>query len=294
MADKKNDGIDNIPVDLIRATAIIMVILLHAAGESHVVTNIMAPEEMARWWASNLYESLASPCIALFVMLSSVLLLQPSKVNEPLRVFFKKRWARIGLPFLFWAIIYLLWRFLVNGETFSWDAVLQGILMGPYIHFWYLYLLVGLFLITPVFRVLIAYSTWKTLKYFMLLWFAGTAIRYLFFLFKPFSLNADVFLLWGWVGYYFVGICLLNVRLRRSVLYSMLILGYFWTILGTYLVVGNIGEQFSKFFYDSFSVNVITVSVALFLILSRTPPRKLASRFPRANRLIRLISLNTL
>ncbi len=294
MSDKINRSISNLPVDLIRATAIALVILLHAAGEPHVVTNIMAPEEMARWWATNLYESLASPCIPLFVMLAGVLLLQPSKVNEPLRVFFKKRWARIGLPFIFWAIIYFLWRFLVNGETFTWDAVLQGILMGPYLHFWYLYLLVGLFLITPIFRVLIAYSTWKILKYFILLWFAGTAITYLFFLFEPFSLSANVFLLWGWVGYYFVGICLLNVRLRRSVLYSTLILGYLWTIFGTYLIVGSIGEQFSNFFYDSFSVNVIAVSVALFLFLSQTSPQNIASRFPRANRLIRLISLNTL
>ncbi len=166
--------------------------------------------------------------------------------------------------------------------------------MGPYVHFWFLYLLVGLFLITPVFRVLAAHANWRILKYFGVLWFAGTALVYLLFLFEPFSLNANVFLLWGWVGYYFLGICLTNVRLHRSILYSILIGGYLWTVLGTYLVVGSVGEQFSKYFYDSFSVNVMAVSIALFLVLSQISPQEIASRFPRASRLIRLISLNTL
>lgn len=284
----------SLPVDLIRAVAIVMVILLHAANEPHIVIDIMSQEEIIRWWASNIYLSLASPCIALFVMLSSVLLLQPTRVNEPLKVFFKKRWQRIGLPFIFWGIIYFAWRFLVNGEAFTADSILQGILMGPYIHFWYLYLLVGLLLVTPVLRVVVTYSNWKTLKYFILLWFAGTTVTYIFIKFEPFDLNADVFLLTGWLGYFLMGTCLVKVQLRRSILYSMLVLGYFWTILGTYLLVGNVGERFSHFFYDSFSVNVIAVSVAWFLILSRIPPQKVASRFPRANRLICLISQNTL
>lgn len=294
MLNKSSERINNFPVDLLRVLAIVMVILFHAAGEPRLVIDVMSPEEILRWWASNVYLSLASPCIALFVLLSGFLLLQPSKVNEPLMVFFRKRWVRIGLPFIFWALVYFLWRFLLKGETFTWGAVLQGVLMGPYVHFWFLYLLLGLFLITPVFRVLAAYSNWKTLKYFMVLWLAGTAITYLFFLFAPFCLNADVFLLWGWAGYYFVGVYLMKVRLRRLILYLMVILGYLWTVLGTYLVVGNIGERFSKYFYDSFSVNVIAVSMALFLIFSQISPQNIASRFPRANRLIRLISLNTL
>jgi surface polysaccharide O-acyltransferase-like enzyme len=284
----------SLPVDLIRTVAIVMVILLHAAGEPHTVIDIMSQEEILRWWVSNIYISLASPCIALFVMLAGVLLLQPSKVDEPLRVFFKKRWKRIGLPFIFWGIIYFAWRFLVNGEALTGASILQGILQGPYVHFWFLYLLVGLFLVTPVLRVVVTYSNWKTLKYFILLWFAGTTITYITILFEPFYTIADVFLLTGWLGYYLMGTCLVKVQLRRPILYSMLVFGYLWTILGTYLLVGTMGERLSKFFYDSFSVNVIAVSVALFLILSRIPPQKVARRFPRANRLIRVISLNTL
>lgn len=293
MSERKSEDVF-IPVDLIRAVAMVMVILLHASSEPHVVIDIMAPEEITRWWASNVYESLASPCIALFVMLAGVLLLRPSRFNEPLKVYFKKRWQRIGLPCIFWGFIYFVWRFLVNGEAVTADFILQGILGGPYIHFWFIYLLTGLFLITPVLRVFVAHSSLKILKYLILLWFAGTTITYTLTLFKPLVLNANVFLLTGWLGYFVIGTYLLKVTLRRPILFILLVLGYVWTILGTYILVGTMGELFSRYFYDSFSFNVIIVSVALFLLLSSLSSQYVKRVFPFGNRLILLVSQNTL
>src|SRR5450756_1517432 len=90
----KNEGIA-LPVDLIRTVAIILVILLHAAIEPNPNLNIMSPEGVQLWWTSNVYDSIARTAVPLFVMLTGALLLQPSKADEPLRVFFKKRWNRI-------------------------------------------------------------------------------------------------------------------------------------------------------------------------------------------------------
>jgi len=57
----------------------------------------------------NIYNSLSKPSVPLFVMLTGALLLMPEKVGEPLSVFFKKRLNRIGLPFLFWGVVYFAW-----------------------------------------------------------------------------------------------------------------------------------------------------------------------------------------
>jgi surface polysaccharide O-acyltransferase-like enzyme len=84
------------------------------------------------------------------------------------------------------------------------------------------------------------------------------------------------------------------MRIRSSILYTFLILGFTWTIFGTYVLVGSIGERFSQFFYDAFSVNVIVASVALFLLLAAVPSNGIENRFPRANRVIHQISQNTL
>jgi len=222
------------------------------------------------------------------------LLLQPAKLGEPLGIFFRKRLNRIGLPFLFWGAAYFAWRFFVYGEALTADSILQGVLNGPYVHFWFFYLLVGLYLITPVLRVVVAYIDQRTFRFFLILWFLGTAIVPLLGLFSVYRLNSNVFLVTGWVGYFLLGAYFLKVRARSIVLYALLIFGLTWTIIGTYLVVGTIGERVSHFFHDGYSFSMIGTSVALFLLLASVPSNVLEERFPRGSRVLRLISQNTI
>ena len=283
-----------IPVDLIRTFAIVLVIVLHASTETVTVFNQMSPEGVTLWWTTNIYDSLARPAVPLFVMLSGMLLLQPAKLNESLGVFFKKRLNRIALPFVFWGIAYFAWRAFVNGETLTTNSIVQGVLTGPYNHFWFLYLIVGLYLLTPVLRVLVAYIKRRTFSFLMILWFVGTAIVPLLGLFSDYSLNANVFIITGWLGYFLLGAYFLKTRVRPIILYTIMTLGYTWTIIGTYLIVGTIGEHVSQFFYDAASFSMIGASVALFLLLSMVPSHTLEERFPRGNRVLRLISQNTI
>ena len=281
-------------MDLIRTFAIVLVIVLHASTETVTVFNQMSPEGVTLWWTTNIYDSLARPAVPLFIMLSGMLLLQPAKLNESLGVFFKKRLNRIALPFVFWGIAYFAWRAFVNGETLTTNSIVQGVLTGPYNHFWFLYLIVGLYLLTPVLRVLVAYIKRRTFSFLMILWFVGTAIVPLLGLFSDYSLNANVFIITGWLGYFLLGAYFLKTRVRPIILYTIMTLGYTWTIIGTYLIVGTIGEHVSQFFYDAASFSMIGASVALFLLLSMVPSHTLEERFPRGNRVLRLISQNTI
>lgn len=284
----------SLPVDLIRTVAIVLVIVLHASTETVTVADQMSPEGVTLWWTTNIYDSLARPAVPLFVMLSGALLLQPAKLDEPLGVFFKKRLNRIALPFLFWGIAYFAWRAFVNGETLTANSILQGVLTGPYNHFWFLYLLVGLYLLTPVLRVLVAHIKRRTFSFLMILWFLGTAIVPLLGLVGDYHLNSNVFIVTGWLGYFLLGAYSIETRVRSTILYTVLTLGFAWTIIGTYLIVGTIGERVSHFFYDAASFSMIGASFALFLLLSAVPPNTLEELFPRGNRLLRLISQSTI
>jgi surface polysaccharide O-acyltransferase-like enzyme len=254
----------------------------------------MSPQGVQIWWASNVYDSLARVCIPLFVMLSGALLLQPSKADEPLKVFFKKRLTRIGIPFLFWGATYFAWQFFVNGQALTANFVVQGVLTGPDYQFWFLYLLLGLYLVTPVLRVLIKHADWKILRYLIIVWFTGTAIIPLMTLFGSYNLNANVFIVTGWLGYFILGAYLMKVQLKSSLLTLVWMLGLLWTIIGTYLVIATLGEKFSQFFLDAASFNIILASAALFLLLASVPSQKIENRFPHANRMLQLISQNTL
>ena len=163
-----------IPADLIRTLAIIGVITLHAANEA-IVPQVMNQTEVYRWWMVNIYQTLGRTGVPLFVMLTGALLLQPSKI-EPLGVFFKKRWNRIGLPFLFWGVIYFAWDYYADHLALTSSFVFQGILSGPYFQFWYLYMIVGLYLLTPILRIVAAHIDRQTFKYFIVVWLLAAFI----------------------------------------------------------------------------------------------------------------------
>ena len=294
----KNGDI-SIPVDLIRTVAIVLVILLHAATEPNLNVDFMSPQGVQLWWISHAYESFSITCVPLFIMLTGALLLQPSKLNEPIRVFLKKRWNRIGIPILFWSAIYFAWRFFVRGETFSLNSIVQGLLAGPYFHFWFLYLLVGLYLLTPIIRVIVAHADIGIIKYFMLIWFLGTAIIPLIGLYSSISpqtawFKQTVFVLTGMIGYFVLGAYVTKVKIQSSILFLCLVLSSVWTIVGTYFLVGTIGESYSQFFLDASSISVIIGSVALFLMLVSVSTRTVENRFTEGNKALSLISQNIL
>ena len=284
---------DRIPVDLIRTVAIVLVIVVHAAIEPHPVVQVMDHAEVFRWFTVNTYNSLARSSVPLFVMLSGALLLQPSKV-EPIRVFLRKRAVRLGLPFIFWGAAYFAWRFLVNHEALSASSIIQGILTGPYYHFWFLYMLFGLYLITPVLRVVTAHAERKIIRYFLILWFFGTAIVPLLVLLIGFSVEFKLFVVTGWIGYFLLGYYLLETRVRSSTLGILFLTGFLLTIVGTYVVTALVGGESGLFFLDYLSASVILAAASLFMLLSRISPNAVETRFSRANGLIHLIGQNTL
>ncbi len=295
---QENEGI-TLPVDLIRTVAIILVILLHAAIEPNPDLNIMSPQGVQLWWTSNIYDSVARSSVPLFVMLTGALLLQPNKVDESLRVFFKKRWNRIGIPVIFWGALFFAWDFLVRGQSLSALSILQGILVGPYVHFWYVYILIGLYLITPLLRVIVVHADWRIIRYFLIIWFIGTSIVTLVTLYANLSSQTiwfkdNIFLLTGLIGYFILGAYVAKLRFRSSILYLGLILSIVWTIFGTFLLVGTLGERYSQFFLDATSFSVIIASVTLFLILAAIPNQTIENRFPRGNKILKVISQNTL
>jgi surface polysaccharide O-acyltransferase-like enzyme len=294
----KDEGI-YLPVDLIRTVAIILVILLHAAIEPNPTLDLMSPSGVQLWWTSNVYDSIARSAVPLFIMLTGALLLQPNKTDEPLGIFFKKRWNRIGIPVMLWGAIFFAWDFLVKGQTPTLLFVLQGVLAGPYVHFWYVYILIGLYLITPLLRIIVAHANWRTIKYFLTIWFVGTSIFPLLTLYSNISPQAvwfrqNVFLLVGLLGYFVLGAYVAKLTIRKSALAIMLVLSSVWTIIGTYFLIATLGKQYSQFFLDASSFSVIIASVSLFLILSSIPTQKIETCFPRGNRVLKLISENTL
>jgi len=284
---------------LIRTCGILMVLLLHAANEYYTTIMQSPLESGLYWWTSTVYKSFTLPCVPLFVMLSGALLLQPSKLNESIRVFFKKRFNRIGYAAIFWSAVYLLWAFFVSQTPVTPDNVVNGtlysIFSGSYYHFWFLYLIIGLYLLTPIFRAIVSCDQQKILKYLITLWFIGVAVVPVVQLVLGYSLNDNLFVMGGTIGYFILGVHLQRVRVRPTILYALFFSSIAFTVLCTWLMhfqFYSIGRDY--FFFDYLAVNVIVASVTLFMILIRFPSDWPNGSHPLFRRLIHVISQNTL
>ncbi|MEJ2126531.1 MAG: acyltransferase family protein [Candidatus Bathyarchaeota archaeon] len=283
-----------VPDNLIRTLAITLVILLHAANAPLQASSV--PE--AYWWTAVVYKSLALPCVPLFVMLSGALLLKRSKLNEPIRVFLKKRINRLGFAIVFWGAIYLVWSFFITQSPITLTNVVEGILFslfsGAYYHFWFIYLIIGLYLATPILRSIIAGKR-KVVRYLVLIWFLGVAVIPLVEMVSGHTLNPITFVISGWLGYFVLGSYLKRVKMRSPILYGILIMSFVWTVVSNWLMNYPFnGAQVNNYFFDYLSANIIVGSFALFSILLKFHRDWPGKNRKTLSRIVKAISANTL
>jgi len=214
--------------------------------------------------------------VPLFFMISGYLLLPRS---ESLDDFYRKRILKLLIPFGVWSLAYLGWYCGNHPGTctpaFAWNLFLVE---GTFYHLWYLYSILGMYLILPVLRLMIHPHTDKTILWYLIgLWLIFQPILATLNKFWGFRLKLNVPLTTGFVCFLILGYLLGEVGLSRGrVILSAVIwmIGTLVTIVGTYVLTRR-ADQFDGFFYDFVSLNVILASAAAFLLLRRISETKL-------------------
>jgi surface polysaccharide O-acyltransferase-like enzyme len=144
--------------------------------------------------------------LCLFFMVSGALLL-PVKIDT--FTFLKHRLGKIVVPLLFWTLFYMGIKLLV-GEA-SWNETLHSIISIPFTRqghgvLWFLYVLIGLYLLSPIISPMLQMTSKKELRFYLQLW--GIALCYpLFAPFVELTVNTYGILYYfsGFAGYYVLG-----------------------------------------------------------------------------------------
>lgn len=130
-------------LDYLRIITTISVIMLHVA--MRYWGNI--PVTYSSWKVLNVVACAVRWCVAVFVMISGALFLDNAKPLDTKKLYCVNI-VRIITAFLFWTSIYAFDKFL-HGEEI--ETVIGVAMQGNY-HLWFLYMLLGLYVLVPLLR----------------------------------------------------------------------------------------------------------------------------------------------
>lgn len=250
-------------INNLRILAIFAVITAHVA----IWTAINTKPLTFNWWFSNWIHFACLWCIPVFVMISGALLLDDSR-NETTMCFYKKRMRRIGVPLVFWSFFYLVVRKVVGHEELTVRYVIKLILTAePYYHLWFLYMIVGLYLITPMLRTYIRHSSTKE-RIFLIVIIFTLASSYSLIDILFWSNQRSIFTMFvPYIGYYLCGYQLRFIDPRKipsRYLVAALIFCAIYIAMLTGVFVEMQGQINGRCVFDFFSPPVIVMSIAIF------------------------------
>lgn len=178
-------------VDLLRIIACFLVVFSHCCDPFVAQFDNDRTSFLTGVWMG----SLVRPCVPLFVMMTGVLLF-PIRLN--LGDFYKKRIGRILIPLVFWSIalplLFFLYLDFINPTTPNpaipadtrtlsdmWNKMYTFIFNFNFdtTPLWYLYMLIGLYLVMPVFSTWMEQASAKDIRNILYVWGISLFVPYI-------------------------------------------------------------------------------------------------------------------
>ena len=254
-------------IDIIRIFAFIFIVFLHTLNRQFGVDVWMGGY------------AIISIGVNLFIMISGYLLLD--KTEEAI-VFFKKRILNILPLFLVFNIIYIYFG----------KIPIMPVLKGKTIsasHFWYIYMILGLYLLTPWLQKVLKYAEKETF-FVVFLWFLCNILNPYLRYFNLAEIPFSNFPLTGFIGYYILGYFVKkydNKVKRTSFILIIVIyaLGFLLSFLSTKYVLAVTGKRVSDFF-DKNSLGTFIMTLSFFVFWCKF-------NFSKRDRIIKIVADST-
>lgn len=264
--------------DVMRVAAICAVVMLHISAdyvkgyENSTVDFVFG----------NILNSITRFAVPVFFMISGALMLNEEKELSTRKIL--RSAANLFVLLVLWngfySVAYHVIKPIVFHEPISFSAVMRSFFNGHY-HMWYLFVLIGLYLVTPVLRTFIKKEHAHLIGFYLLLsvivCFCGSFVNEFVNLFTTeddlllgYLANFRLDYIYEYLIYYILGWYILNVEIRkpnRVKLYVCGLAGLVMTFACTQ-VFYNPSQSADNYFYSNNSLNVFLYSGALFMLFT--------------------------
>jgi len=286
-------------IDALRILASYMVVLVHSS--SYAIFEV--PIFTFNWFGLMFWDAVNRTCVPLFIMISGILFLNPEKEITVSKIF-KKYIYRIVKTLIFWNAFYgTVVKYQVNAfkveYKFTVDIIpdfFSDVIYGKF-HMWYLYMCIGLYMITPLLRPITKDKS--ATKYFIILsmlivQFLPYIISFINYI-RPSAKNTTsmfsdiqgklmIFFVGGYVCHYVLGYYLSCIEIKNKFLLFLIYVAGIVLLFITYLL--KIGLSILKQkeitdFGDYNAINVSLTAIIIFLFFKHTGSKII-------NRLVRI------
>lgn len=258
-----------IAFDIMRILGCLGVIFIHVS----VILLDNKSQSVVNFDAINFYNSLGRFAVPLFIMISGSILLNPSKPIN-ISIIKNKYIMRIIKVFVFWSALYAISHWFFKYRSFTIEVfreVMFRFFKGNF-HLWYLYLLFGLYLLTPFCRKITEDK--ELTEYFLVLWLV-------FYLIIPIPLKflnikelneiykiIDIQWVSGYLGYYILGYYLYErVKLHKLTHLIWLIIISICALALTIIGIKYYNIKQSIYGVNFFNITLFLYATSLFLMV---------------------------
>ena len=261
-------------LDIARIVAVLSVVLIHCSAA--FVTGYKP--HTSEFFFGSLFDTVARAGVPLFLMISGSLFLDENKVIT-LKSVMAKYLINLVVITIVWAAVYsMLYNVLfplMTGEPISIKNFILDMVNGHY-HMWYLYMIMGLYIITPFLKKFVCRENTDLVLFFIVISFAAQVlfpaidkicIRY--FEIDFIGTWIDKFYLdffGGYITYYLLGWYIVHVGVKQKHLKVIIYFLSLVSLLGTIFYINTTGDYETP--YENLSVFVFIYSLGLFLAIN--------------------------
>lgn len=253
-------------LDIARIFAMFSVVILHVASTGWYASDIYSGE----WAVYNFYYGMTRWGVPVFLMISGALFLDERKEITK-KALFGKYIKRLIIAYLFWSVLYACKDAIVL-DNVSAGSFVKTVVEGHY-HMWYIPMLIGIYLLIPVFKQLAKdESVMKYLLILLIVFCFGVrtmgmipALYEVYHIFDRILFSAFS----GYAAYFLLGYYLNKIELKKYVRYLCYLLGLLGTAATILITMNSSRAQGAMYidFNDGFSVNVVCISVSVFVFV---------------------------
>ncbi|WP_169577172.1 acyltransferase [Sporichthya polymorpha] len=261
-------------MDFARVAGMVAVVVAHVFAPA--IRFDVEDRSSPAWWAAMAISAFSRFCVPLFLAISGALLLAP-RAGLPPAEFYRRRLHRIGIPLAVWVAFYLALREFTAGDDLGGEGVAREVIGGGvYYHLYFLFVLAGLYALTPFVRLIVLHASQRMLVAFVVVLLGIGAIdQAAVILFESGSGNAATRFL-PYLGYFVGGLLVSQLTLTRRLVRLgalALVSGVVLTTVGGWALSVSMGPEYVEYALLPLSPSVIVTAFGATVLLRALPRR---------------------